>query len=317
MRDERYGPKESRRGFLGTAAGAVGLAVAGSGRSIASVRAAEAAAGQTVRDRLWIFTCVAGADNEGWGLPRPSRMTPAEGALYLGVPNLLLIRWKGKPAIPFDPYAISFRPMKRVVWSLVGSGGKTEAEARKHALELPARFPNVVGFIMDDFFKPDGSGQLSVDELKALRDQLTIAGRKRDLYVVLYEHQFGLPVAESLEFCDKITFWTWRSEKLDQLEANFERLERLAPNHGKLLGCYLWDFGNKGPMPLARMKAQCQLGLRWLHQGRIEGIVFLANTVCDLELESVEWTRRWIAEVADQPLAPQAAIDAPGPKPVD
>ena len=144
MRDGRRGARESRRGFLTTAAGAIGLTVAGSAASPAPAGAAEAATGQTVRDRLWIFTCVAGADNEGWGLPRPSRMTPAEGALYLGVPNLLLIRWQGKPTIPF-----------------------------------------------------------------------------------------------------------------------------------------------------------------------------LANTVCDLELESVEWTRRWIADVGPQPLEPQAAIDASGPKPVD
>ena len=32
---------------------------------------------QGVRDKLWIFTVVAGGDNEGYGLPRPSRMTPS------------------------------------------------------------------------------------------------------------------------------------------------------------------------------------------------------------------------------------------------
>ena len=258
--------------------------------------------GQTVRDKLWIFACVAGADNEGWNLPGPSRMTPAEGAYYLGVPNLMMIRWNDKPPIPFDQYAVALRPLKRVVWSLVGSGGKTAEEGRKHALALPARFPNVVGFIMDDFFHRDGSGRLPPEELKNLRAQLTIGGRKRDLYVVLYSRQLELPVDEHLKYCDKITLWTWRSEELDNLEENFRRLESLAPNHGKLLGCYMWDFGNKAPMPVDRMKKQCELGLRWLGEGRIEGMIFLANTVCDLELEAVEWTRKWIAEVGDTPV---------------
>ena len=55
-------------------------------------------------------------------------------------------------------------------------------------------------------------------------------------------------------------------------------------------------------MPMDRMQKQCDLGLRWLREGRIEGMVFLANTICDLSLEPVEWTRRWIEEVGDEPL---------------
>ena len=314
MTDERSPSRASRRRFLTATAGAIGLALGGRVGPLAAGEPSGAPGRPTVRDRLWIFTCVAGADDEGWGLPGPSRMTPAEGAFYLGVPNLMLIRWQGKPAIPFDPYAVSFRPLRRVVWSLVGSGGKTEEDARRHVLDVAARFPNTVGFIMDDFFQRDGSGQLSVDELKALRDQLVIAGRKRDLHVVLYSHQLELPVSKSLAYCDKITLWTWRSEDLEHLEKNFRRLEELAPDHGKLLGCYMWDFGNKAPMPLARMKKQCELGLRWLGEGRIEGIVFLANTVADLDLEAVEWTRQWIAAVGEQELAGRGAMDAPARK---
>lgn len=289
----------SRRGFLTTTTTAASAYAIGG-----NLTSGEAGEKQhpTVRDKLWIFTCVAGADNEGWNLPRPSRMTPAEGAYYLGVPNLLLIRWQNQPPMPFDQYAIALRPLERVVWSLVGSGGKTGDEERKAALELAARFPNIVGFIMDDFFHRDGSGQLSPEELKDLRTQLTIAGRKRDLYVVLYSHQLEAPVEKHLTYCDKITFWTWRSEEIEKLEQNFLHLEQLAPNHGKLLGCYMWDYGNKSPIPVDRMKKQCELGLQWLRQGRIEGMIFLANTVCDLDLEAVEWTRKWIAEVGDSTL---------------
>ncbi len=51
------------------------------------------------------------------------------------------------------------------------------------------------------------------------------------------------------------------------------------------------------------MKHQCELSLQWLKQRRIEGLIFLASCICDLELEAVEWTRRWIAEVGDQPIS--------------
>lgn len=66
------------------------------------------------------------------------------------------------------------------------------------------------------------------------------------------------------------------------------------------LGCYMWDFGSKKPMPLELMKHQCDLGLKWLKAGRIEGMIFLATNVCDLPLESVEWTREWIGRAGDQ-----------------
>lgn len=47
------------------------------------------------------------------------------------------------------------------------------------------------------------------------------------------------------------------------------------------------------------MKLQCEAGLRWLREGRIEGMIFLGNTVLDLGYESAEWTRQWIQQVGD------------------
>lgn len=256
----------------------------------------------TLRDRFWIWTHEAGSYKGVFGLP-DSRMTPVEGAVYLGVPNVLFIRFHEKPEIPFDQHAIAFRPFKRVVWSLVGASGQTSDEERKHVLDLPTRYPNITGFVMDDFFHADGAtGSLSVEQLKDLRSRLVIGGKKRDLYVVLYQHQLGFPVSKHLELCDKITFWTWKAKDLDKLESSFERMEKLAPKQGKLLGCYLWDFGDRKTMPLELMKKQCELGRRWLKEGRIEGIIFLGSNVCDLELETVEWTRKWITEVGSEPL---------------
>ena len=50
-------------------------------------------------------------------------------------------------------------------------------------------------------------------------------------------------------------------------------------------------------MPIALMEKQCQLGLQWLRSGRIDGMIFLASCICDLTLETVEYTKRWIHEV--------------------
>ncbi len=258
----------------------------------------------TVRDRFWIWGHEAGSHDGSYGLPGHSRMTPAEAAFYLGVPNLIMVRYLDRPAPPFDQYAIPFRPLPRVVWSIVGASGKTEASERQHVLELAARFPNITGVIMDDFFRNDpGTGELaslSIAELQDVRRQLAAAGRRLDLWVVLYDHQLGLPVSRHLDLCDKVSFWTWKASDLADLEHNFVRAEKLAPRAGKVLGCYLWDYGQSQPMPVTLMERQCELGLRWLREGRIEGMIFLATCICDLELETVEWTRRWIAQVGDQ-----------------
>jgi hypothetical protein len=262
----------------------------------------------TVQDKLWLWGHDAGAHNDSWGLAKPSRITPTEAAVYLGVPNLIMVRYQGRPPLPFDQYAIPFRALKRVVWSVVGASGQTDERERAHVLDLAVHHPNITGLMMDDFFGGEQAAQgdelavLPPDKLRELRSQLTVGGRLLRLWAVLYEHQLDGPLAPYLELLDLVSFWTWDSEKLRGLEANLERLEKVTPRCGRMLGCYLWDYGQKKPMPLDLMQEQCELGLEWLQQGRIEGMIFLASCICDLELEAVEWTRNWIAKVGDQRL---------------
>ena len=61
----------------------------------------------------------------------------------------------------------------------------------------------------------------------------------------------------------------------------------------------MWDYGQKRPMSVSDMEMQCELGLEWLQQGRIDGMIFLASCICDLDIEAVEWTKNWIAKVGN------------------
>lgn len=66
------------------------------------------------------------------------------------------------------------------------------------------------------------------------------------------------------------------------------------------------------------MQRQTELGYRWLRVGGVTGMIFLASPVCDLDLEAVEWTRRWVAEVGGRPLelpanARDGSVGGPAP----
>ena len=256
----------------------------------------------TIRDRLWIWGHEAGSHDREYNTPAPSRMTPVEGACYLNVPNMIMVRYEGRPAPPYDQYARAFRPFNQFVWSIVGAGGETSEEEIDHVRRLAEKNPNMTGFMMDDFFRNDRDQTVvySPGQLADIRKRLVIEDRPLDLWVVLYQYQLDRPVQDHLVHCDVVSYWTWQAERLTQLEDDFARLEALSPQTRKVLGCYMWDYGNKKPMPLDLMKHQCEIGLRWLEEGRIEGMVFLASCICDLDIEAVEWTRGWIEEIVNQ-----------------
>jgi hypothetical protein len=425
-----------------------------------NVAAAEPGSSPRVADRLWIWTHPVGAHDGidlGGGRQGKSRMTPVQGADYLGVPNLYFIHFPNNPpASQFPKYALDFRPMKRVVWSLTGAGGDTSAAGRETVLKLAAEFPNITGYVLDDFLNwsddsapdpwlaannvqfpvslvlqppapvaidrivlvqtqwpsgdyrskdfivemsEDGKGwgeagrgilpntpaakaeikltgrkvvalrvrilsthdaqaarscglaevqlwdanrrvpvagwkasassiysdrfvadnavgaakptpealdtrpvpaSMTVEQLKAMREQIAIQGRKLPITCVIYTHQISPRILPHVDRVDKVAMWTWRSEDLANLETNFERLRQVVRSKPILLGCYLFDYGGNKQMTVDRMKRQCEFGLRWLHEGKIEGMIFLASNVCDMDLPAVEWTRKWIASVGEQ-----------------
>lgn len=270
-----------------------------------------APAADRVLDRLWIFTCAANSDFPHIG--RRSVMTPVEGAFYLGVSNLIVVQSSpteapyGRLQPPFAQYTVAMRPLKRVVWSVVGSGGfYCHAETRE-VLELATSAPNFAGVMLDDFFTGQKEGKrarLRLEELGQIRTQLRQIRPDLDVFVTLYDRQLDLPLADYLELIDVVTLWTGRPEGLAHLEANLKKAETLAPKARRMLGCYLVDYGRKQGMPLPAMQLQCDTGLQWLREGRIEGMIFLSNTIMDLGFPSVEWVRQWIQKVGLLQLAP-------------
>ena len=311
------GFKMHRRHFLQTA-GAAAASFGVSSSLFAQVCLPKAG---TVRERLWVFCNPVNADYDY--VRRRTVMSPFESAVYMGVPNIIMTnQYPGageeemyrkigyKPwEPPFEQYMVPLSTLKRVVWSIVDAGGVTKDWERKQVMAMALHTPNIVGVYMDDFFReaPDPKlASLTLDELRDIRLRLKGPGKQLDLYVTLYTNQLDRPIGDYLELCDVVVLATGETAELANLEANLTKLGKLAPKSRIMLSCYTADYDAKRtpmwmPLPVPAMQHQCEVGLRWLRQGRIDGICIYGNFL-DFEWDSMRWAREWIQKVGETKL---------------
>ncbi len=278
-----------------------------------------------VADRLWVWGHAKGVYNGNHlaNHPKKSEAEPVQAALDLGVRNIMFVRYDGKPEPPFDAYYAPFKALDKVVWSLSGMGGATSPEEREAVLSLARSEGNLAGFILDDFFKEGDRGgepnpyplnaTLAPWDLRELREQVRVRGKGLPLLAVVYTDQISPRALPYMDALDGVTLWTWKPEELADLEANFEKLEALVPGMPLYLGCYMFDFDANKPLSVDQMKHQTELGLKWLKEGRLEGIILLGTPVADVDLEAVAWTRDWIRREGDTRV-PKAKPPAPRPE---
>lgn len=267
------------------------------------------------RDKFWIFGVRPGQDDTLIGQCRKpfhprfgSKVTPAEAALYLDVPNMIMVVCDGVPA-PFsrqaEHYAFTFTPMKKVLWSSTGSEGYRAGNEEEFIVQLAGRHPNICGAFMDDFFGkfsrfPEAERNDRARELlKKIREGLDKASRRLDLYVVWYTSETGALDPSVFQYIDGITLWTWNSKELPKLDERFAQIEKNFPGKKKMLGIYLYDFSNSCPVPAELMELQCGLGLKLMKEGRLDGMIFEANSVMGVGFPNDAWTRQWIQQFGD------------------
>ncbi len=259
------------------------------------------------RDRFWIFGVRAHQDDIWLGKNTAdrnycrSRITPTEAAHMLDVPNMIMVNCDGIP-VPFSDdaygYAESFCKMNKVLWGVTGSGGFRVGNEEQFICKLAERYPNISGAFMDDFFgkfigQPDADKKTEA-LLKEIRNGLDKASRRMELYAVWYTHEVDAVAPNLIDYIDGLSLWTWRCEDLPQLEERFEAIEKNFPKQKKLLGIYMYDFTSGMPVPLELMEHQCELGLKLMQEGRLDGMIFETNSVMGVGLPSEKWLRKWL-----------------------
>jgi hypothetical protein len=248
-----------------------------------STSQAQQAEPNTVRDRLWLFGVPADGPRlfyEGAGYRGGSRITPAEGAHWIGVPNLMFITqpWNQPPAMAREKawktvttkeqYAISFQSLKRVQWAAVGSGGLGGLAEVPDIVTLAKDYPNITSIYLDDFVtrpytkRADGTTvgtpAMTEAQLKSMRTQLGKVGRPMEVWTTIYTHEFDRkhrdfkdcepPLADQMKHFDVVVLWTAKSADLRDLEKNLALLEAIKPKNCRIaLGIYLWGYWDKDP----------------------------------------------------------------------
>lgn len=268
-----------------------------------------------VQDKLWLFASRAhdddlylGRSSSGRFMKR-SRITPAEGAAILDVPNVIMVVSDGVPSAYSDDaygYMESFCRMKNVWWSVTGSAGFRAGNEERFIASLAERYPNVTGAFADDLI---GCGPLSklprserLAAIRSIREVLDTACRPLSLCMTFYINHIDDCDTELCDIFDGISLWTPKYRDLENLRENFEAVERKLPRHKKYLGIYMLEYSSGEPIPDEYMKLQCEYGLELLKSRRIEGMIFLTNCVMGVGLPSEKWLRSWIDDVKNSEL---------------
>jgi len=259
------------------------------------------------KTKMWMWGHDAGAHNM-YNLPTPSKMSPLEGAMYLGTPNMCRVVFGNSPEPPFERDALALDVMDNVVWSIIGDSGSVRNDGGKADIaavaEVAKTHKNIIGGIMDDF-QPSrlGGDPLVLAEFKKRLSEG--AGRDMQLWTVAYTHDLDRgDIVPFLDECDVATLWTWKSGDIFRLEESFGRFRALwgydRPLYG---GCYLWGYGDGGvPMPAGLLRFQLDTYYKWLHGHKIDGVIFCSNNVCDIGLEAVKIVKDWIYDHRDEKL---------------
>ena len=300
----------SRRQFIGTAAmsaAALSLCSQENFCRAEDLRKYES----NLRDRLWMWGHGPGTTNGLFDIPTGNNIDMADAIEEMGIPNVCVIRWEGKPEPPFDDYIKQFHKTKRVAWSVVDGAPQSYEQKKKWAFELSEKMPNLVGFYLDDYFHgesvpPEGQidspACLTLAQVQSLHHEMKSLKRPTDLSVVLYSYQVkpaGAGLKRHIDACDVVSFWTWHATDLVALKDNFKRYREIVPDKPTLLGTYMWDFGNGKPITMELMKLQLNFALEQFKEGQIEGMIFHCTPLVDLGLEAVEYSKKWIAEYGD------------------
>ena len=257
-----------------------------------------------LRDRFWLWGHPEGRYNTEFGNNKESRMTPMEGCLYLGVRNVFMVPVQRD--VNERQYNKSFKTLKQVGWGYT-------LHQREHAkfdriLDQAREFPNIGCIALDDFVPAIYHGAEALyEEVKTLVDGFTNNDvRKLDTWMVLYTKEFGVneendkALRPFLDLVDGVIMWTWEEKDVELIPEQFEIFKKYTPNTRRMVGCYLYNFGEHKQATGEKVKWQLDFWKDKIISGEIEGVVLHTNTMADLDYEAYDAACEWMDAHGDE-----------------
>ena len=258
-----------------------------------------------LRDRFWIWGHPEGRYNNEYGNTGISRMTPMEGAVYLGARNMFMV----PVGVPVNrrQYNKSFSTLNKVGWEIYGAG--KDPSIIEPLIEESREFPNIDCGVFDDFVRGGTYRNIPLDNMYAVQRRLHDNGvRRLDMWMVLYTHEFGLDSASDADFqpyigpFDGIIMWTWKESDVPLIDAKFEIFRKMTAGKRRMVGCYLYNFGERKQATGRAVKWQLDRYRELMQAGEIEGVVLHTNTMADLDYEAYDVALEWMRQHGDEPI---------------
>ena len=233
---------------------------------------------------------------------------------YMGIRNIMVASPMGdsQPSLADTVARVEQEAGGRVVCDWLSPGELLDfAESLALVQTVARQSPSMEGVILDDMSTGRIKEGLKPEALSRLCRAIQAQPRPLSLLGVVYtmstepDSPHYVPnLPDYMRFLNVVLLAEWHAAKLPQLEESLARCNELSGGKPVILCLYLHDFGGGRPMPLDMMELQCETARRWLHEGRIIGIVFSPSLVRDNEqaAEAVAWARQWIERVGDEPL---------------
>ena len=271
--------------------------------------------GSKLKDNFWLWgqnpgSHHVGSPEGGYKLPGKNLMDPREGCNFFGIEKCCRVAMSAGPFPPFDAEAEKIKDLKEVVWSAIGAGGikqhNNDQSDLDEVLRIAEIYPNISGAILDDFFLSAETADKSIarhslESIRSMCNKLhNFRKRRLDLWMVWYTYQLDFNVGDYIKLTDVITLWTWKGSDLQELDNNIQKFIEKTPGKRRLVGVYMWNYGERKPLTMDQMKYQLDRCYYWLKKEKIEGLIFCSNAIADIGLDTVEYTRKWIAEVGNE-----------------
>ena len=260
-----------------------------------------------LRDKFWLWGHPEGRYNHDFGNNNESRMTPMEACLYLGVKNTFMTPIGAK--VNRRQYNKSFKTLNSVGWECFEAWG-TPAIIEEY-IDMARDFSNVRHVVFDDFIRQQKLDEFFVSDLDKIHDRLhnnDVA--PLDMWMVLYTCEFGISEENDNAFLeyikpfDGIIMWTWKESEVPLIPEKFEIFKKMTEGKKRMVGCYLYNFGEEKQATGEAVKWQLDWYREKLLAGEIEGVVLHTNTMADLDYEAYDVACEWMERHGDEVIEP-------------